>query len=100
MAEGDSTFGEIVGGKLKSDFIAGENADAIAAEAAGEVSEHKAFVLQLHTEFTAGELFNYRSLDFDAVFFTHSGFLSMSYRSGTGRPVGSTLGRAGSARAN
>lgn len=72
MAEGDAPFGEVVGGKLKSDFVAGENADAIAAEAAGEVSEHKAILLQLHAEFTTGELFNHCSLNFDAVFFTHS----------------------------
>jgi hypothetical protein len=57
-------------------------------------------MLQLHAEFTTGELFNHCSLDFDAVFFTHSDFCLCVYRSGTGRPVGSTLGRAGSARAN
>lgn len=99
MAEGDAPFGEVVGGKLKSDFVAGENANAIAAEAAGKVGEHKAIVLQLYAEFTAGELFNHRSLNFDAVFFTHSDVFGV-YRSGTGCPVCSTpLGRAGSARA-
>jgi len=37
MAEGDSTFGEIVWGEFEGHFIAGEDTDAVAAKAPGEV---------------------------------------------------------------
>ena len=77
MTEGDAAFGQVVGGKLKGDFVAGENADTIAAETAGKVSEHEAIMLELHAEFTTGELFHHCSLNFDAVFFTHSDFYLM-----------------------
>jgi hypothetical protein len=71
MAESDTALGEVVGGKFEGDFVAGQNADAIAAEAAGEVGQNKPFVLKLDTEFTAGEFLDDRTLYFDAVFFTH-----------------------------
>jgi hypothetical protein len=79
MAEGDSTLGEIVRGKFEGDFVACQNADAVAAEAACKVGKDKAFVLKLHTEFTAGEFLDDRALYFYAVFFTHS-YLALSFR--------------------
>jgi len=78
MAEGDTALGEVVRGKLEGDFIACQNANAVAAEAAGEMGQDEPFVLKLHTEFTAGEFLDDRTLYFDAVFFTHAGF-SCSY---------------------
>ncbi len=72
MTEGDATLGEVVGGKFEGDFVACQNADAVAAEAACEVGENEAFVLKLNAEFTAGELLDDGTLYFDAVFFTHS----------------------------
>lgn len=72
MPKGDSAFGEIVGGKFEGDFVARQNANAIAAEPAREMRQDEAFVLKLHTEFTAGELLDYSTLYFYAVFFTHS----------------------------
>ena len=72
MTECNSTLGEIVGGEFQSDFIARQDADAIAAEPACEVGEDKPFVFKLHTEFTAGEFLDDRALYFYAVFFTHS----------------------------
>ena len=78
MAEGNPTLGEVVGGKFEGDFIAGQNADAVAAETACEVGEDKPFVLKLHTEFTAGKFFYYRALYFDAIFFTHVLLFSIS----------------------
>ena len=75
MPEGDAAFGEIVRGKFEGDFVAGQNANAIAAEPAREVGQDKPFVLKLHTEFTAGEFLYDCALYFDAVFFTHSDFM-------------------------
>ena len=72
MTVGDATFGEVVGGKFKGDFIAGQYANAIAAEPACEVSQNKTFMFKLDTEFTAGEFLDHRTLYFYAVFFTHS----------------------------
>ena len=80
MAEGDTALGEVVGGKFEGDFIAGQNADAIAAKAACEVSQDKTFVFKLNTEFTAGEFLDDRTLYFYAVFFTHSCLLTISFR--------------------
>jgi hypothetical protein len=57
MTERDSAFGEIVRGEFQSDFIARQDADAIAAEPAREVSQHDTLVFQLHTEQAAGEFF-------------------------------------------
>ena len=90
MAESDATLGEVVGGKFEGDFIAGEDANAIAAEAAREVSEDETFMLKLHTELTAGEFLDYSALYFYAVFFTHSILLNLilsGYRGGAG-PLG------------
>ena len=76
MTEGDATLGEIVGGKFEGDFIASQNTDSVAAKPACQMRKHQAFVLKLHTEFTAGEFLDDRTLYFDAVFFTHSCLLN------------------------
>ena len=55
MTERNSTFGEIVGGEFQSDFIARQNADAIAAEPARQVGQHNPLVFKLYAEQTAGE---------------------------------------------
>ena len=99
MAESDTALGEVVGGKFEGDFVAGENADAIAAETACEVSENKTFMFKLDTEFTAGELLDDGTLYFDAVFFTHSVFLLCRFRlSLRSRPACGSASKAGSAR--
>ena len=55
MAECDSALGEIVGGEFQSDFIARQDADAIAAEPARQMRQHYALVLQLNAKQAAGE---------------------------------------------
>jgi len=50
MTECNSAFGEIVGGEFQSDFIARQNADAIAAEPTREVSQHHTLMFQLNAE--------------------------------------------------
>jgi hypothetical protein len=72
MAEGDTALGEVVRGEFEGNFVARQNANAIAAEPACQVRKDQTFVLKLHTEFTAGEFFDDRALYFYAVFFTHS----------------------------
>ena len=91
MAESDTAFGEVVGGKFEGDFIARQNANAIAAESACEVGQDKPFVLKLHTKFAAGELLDDGTLYFYAVFFTHSVRYCTLFRyivAGPVRPVG------------
>jgi hypothetical protein len=56
VAEGDAALGEIVGGKLEGDFIAGEDADAVAAEAACEVGQDDAVMFEFDAEEAAGKL--------------------------------------------
>jgi hypothetical protein len=80
MAESDTALGEVVGGEFECNFIARQNAYAIAAEPACEVRKHQALVLKLHTEFTAGEFLDDCTLYFYAVFFTHSCLLTISFR--------------------
>ncbi len=97
MAESDAAFGEVVGGEFEGDFIAGEDADAIAAQAAGEVGEHQTVMFELNREFSAGEFLDHGALYFYAVFFTHLRFtlaLPLSQRS---RPC--SLVRSGRLRA-
>ena len=50
MAERNSTFGEIVRGEFQCDFVARQNADAIAAESARQVSQHNPLVFELYAE--------------------------------------------------
>jgi len=57
VTECNSAFGEIVGGEFQGDFIARQDADAIAAKPAREVGQHDTLVFQLYTEQAAGEFF-------------------------------------------
>jgi hypothetical protein len=98
MAEGDAALGEVVGGEFEGDFIAGEDADAIAPQAAGEVGEHQTVMFELNREFSAGEFLDHGALYFYAVFFTHlklTLLLPLSQRSRPCSLVGSGRLRAG-----
>src|ERR1700737_4949174 len=72
MAEGDSAFSEIVGREFQCDFIARQNANAIATQSARQMRQNDPFMFKLHAEQTAGELFQDRAGYFDAIFFTHT----------------------------
>ena len=87
MAESDTALCEVVGGEFEGNFIAGQNPDTIAAEPACQVREYQAFVLKLHTEFTAGEFLDDRALHFYAVFFTHSYLLTIFFPVIVAEPV-------------
>jgi hypothetical protein len=71
MAERNSTFCQIVGREFEGDFIAGQNADAVAPQAAGQVGEHDPLMFQLHAELAAGELLEDGSGNFNAIVFAH-----------------------------
>ena len=72
MAVGDAAFCQVVGRKLKSDAVAREDADAVAAEFPRKMCEDGAVLIELDAEQSAGEFFNDGACDFNAVFFTHS----------------------------
>jgi hypothetical protein len=55
MTEGDSPFGQIVGGEFEGDFVAGQNTDAIPSKAASQVGQYNAVVIELHAKQTAGK---------------------------------------------
>ena len=50
MTESNSAFGEIVRGKFQSDFVARQNADAIAAKPASQMSQNHALMIELDAE--------------------------------------------------
>ena len=76
MAKRDSALGEVVGGQLHGDTVAGQDADAVAAQSASQVSQHNTVMFQLDAEQSAGKLLKDDSGYFYIVFFTHSTFLN------------------------
>ena len=72
MPEGDTSLGQIVGREFKCYLIARKHANAVAAQAAGEMRKYDAIVLELDAEQTAGEFFKNGPGDLDAVFLAHS----------------------------
>ncbi len=68
----DASLREVIRRHLEGDAIAGQNADAIAPQFAGQVSENGAVLIELNAEESAGEFFDYGTSNFYAVFFTHS----------------------------
>jgi hypothetical protein len=74
VAEGDSPFGQIVGGELQGDFIACQNAYAVPPEATCQMGQDNAVMFKLDTEQTAGEFLKNCAGNFDAIFFAHIPF--------------------------
>jgi hypothetical protein len=72
VPEGDSAFGQIVGGKFQRHFVARQNAYAVPAQSAREVRQHHALMFQLDAEQPAGEFLEHSARYFYAVFLTHS----------------------------
>jgi len=67
----DPALGQIVGREFQRDTIARQHPNPVAAQLSGEMSEYGTFLIQLDTKKPAGEFFDDRPGDFDAVFFTH-----------------------------
>jgi hypothetical protein len=70
MAKRDAAFGEVIRRQFHRDFIAGENADAVASQPSGQMGEYDAIMFELDAEQSTGELLQYSSGYFNAVFFT------------------------------
>jgi hypothetical protein len=75
MAVSDTTFGEVVRGKLHRHAITGEDSNSIATEFAGQVGKNSAVGIKLNAEQTTRELFNYSTRHFNTIFFTQSSSL-------------------------
>ena len=71
VAIGYAAFGEIVGRHFQSDAVTGENADAVAAQLAGEMGENEPFLIQLDAKQPARELFDHSSGNFNTILFAH-----------------------------
>ena len=93
MAEGNSTFGEIVGREFQSDLITGQNADTIPPKPARQMGEDYPVVLQLDTEQSAGKLLQDRACYFDAILFTHIPFDGGPATKTEGSRPGKTINR-------
>jgi hypothetical protein len=85
VAESDAPFGQIVGGEFQGDFVACQNADAVPPEATRQVSQYNAVMVELDAEQTAGEFFEDRASNFNAIFFAHIPF--NAGRQGISRPA-------------
>jgi hypothetical protein len=72
VPERNPAFRQIVGREFESHFVAGENANPIAAKPARKMGQHNTVVLQLHAEQTAWKLLENGTLYFYAVFLAHS----------------------------
>ena len=71
MPEGDSALGKVVRRQFQGHFIARKDANAIPAQPASQVGQNYAVMFELYAEQPAGELFQYRTGNFDAVLFAH-----------------------------
>lgn len=70
-AEGNATFGQIVGGQLYSDAVTGQDADVVFAHATGDVAGHNMAVVQLDPEHSVRQGLDDRTLHLDVIFFRH-----------------------------
>ena len=83
---GDPGFGQIVGAHFHRDFVAGQNADEIGPQLAGNVSHNNVsvgfalFVEQLDLEHRVGHGFPYDTFYFDDIFFRQADCLLEGFR--------------------
>ena len=71
VAVSDSALGQIVRGKFQGNPVARQHSNAVAAQLAGQVGEHRSFLIQLYAEQSAWEFFYNGSSNFNAIFFAH-----------------------------
>ena len=65
---GDTTTGEVVGGELDLDLVAGKDADVVHAHLAADVREHLMTVLQLDAEHRVRKGLGDGALEHDRIF--------------------------------
>jgi len=63
----DSTSGQVVGRELHSDSVAGQDADEVHSQLAGDVRENAVAVLEFDREHGVGQWLQHRPLDLDCV---------------------------------
>lgn len=80
-AEGDAAFGQIVGGDLHGNLVAGKNSDVVLAHLSGNVGHHDVAVLKLHSEGGVGQELKHGALHFDTFFFCHRFSVNSSFGS-------------------
>ena len=72
VAEGDSSFGEVVRTHFHLDTVTGEDLNVVHTHLAGDVGDDKGSVLELNAEHSVGQGLYYRSVHFNAVLFCHT----------------------------
>ena len=65
---GDTTTGEVVGGELNLNLVAGENADVMHAHLSADVREHLMTVLQLDAKHRVRQRLGDSALEHDRIF--------------------------------
>lgn len=72
VAEGDTSFREVVGTHLYFHAVAGEDLNVMHTHLTGDMRDDEGSVLELHAEHSVGQCLGYRSVYFDAVLFCHT----------------------------
>ncbi len=73
LAIGDSPFGQIVGRKLHTDLVAGNDADEVLPHPSGHVGNNRVSAVQLHPKPGVGQRFGYRAINLNCfVVFRHT----------------------------
>ena len=75
VAEGDTSFREVVRTHFNFDTVTGEDLDVMHTHLAGDMRDDERSVLELHAEHSVGQCLNYGSIYFDAVLFCHNLFI-------------------------
>ena len=72
VAEGDTSFREVVRAHFHLHAVTGEDLDVVHTHLAGDVGDDERPVFELHAEHSVGQCLNYRSVHFNAVLFCHT----------------------------
>ena len=80
VAVGDTASGEVVGGELNLDLVAGQNTDVVHTHLPRDVSEHLVPVLELDAKHRVRQRLDDRAFEHDRIF----------VRLGQGKLLGST----------
>jgi len=79
LAEGDSTFTQIVWGQLYPNSIAGHNPNEVFSHLSRHMGDYRVTALQLHAKSRIGQGFGHRAFNFDGfVFFNHKHSLNQA----------------------
>ena len=71
---GDAAAGDVIGGHLNRDFVAGKYPNKVHPELTGNMRQNDVAVADIHLEHCVGQGFNHRALEFDYIVFCQSKF--------------------------